>query len=139
MRTVAKMIVYPTATVGVLMLAVSVADKVSQRRRYARAAPAREAAKTASGVAREVEQDATGRQVPVDGVAVARRDGLCESFLGLPLDTAGETAVEQMASAHELEQLRTALTVALTGIAPILPPPGGYSRLDRLDGLGSRQ
>lgn len=48
MQTVLKIVGYPIAAVSALMVAVAVADRISQHRRYVRAAPAREAARLAA-------------------------------------------------------------------------------------------
>lgn len=123
MKTLRKVLIYPPAAVGVLMAAVAVADRISQRRRYLRAAPAREAARLAGdgGVVRESEHDSDGRPVPVEAAAVAGREAVCESFQGLPITESVEA--ERMATRADCDGLWESLSAALTGVAPVRPAP----------------
>lgn len=99
MRTVAKIVVYPIVALSVLMVAVAVADRVSQRRRYLRAAPAREAVRLAAEAG--VIHAHGGEFVPdVD-----------EDFATEQADDCGAT------------DERWELTAALGSLVPFDPPP----------------
>lgn len=116
MKTTTKLLAYPVAGVGVLMAAVAVTDRISQHRRYVRAAPAREAAKLAS--------EGT---VPDDwGTTDQQRE--LSAALGAPAPFDPGPAVEQMASVHQLYELKTALMAALLHNAPVVPAPSRPGR-----------